>query len=91
MPPSPVAPVQQDFLNALQALSPEERTIAMQWFISVFNGPGHRAYQMKLSGQFICKMKPAWWNMLDVHQGKARIVINLVNGSIANMEVTDHN
>lgn len=92
MPPSPTPPVQQDFLNTLTLLPLEERTMLIQFMAALINSPGHRRTKIKLAHQMVDKIsaKPAWWSMLDVTRGKTRMTINMVNGNIETMEVTDH-
>lgn len=89
MPPS--TPAQQDFLNALAVLSPEERATVMRLVIALSNH-GHREFRCRLVLEMLTRVdaSPVLWSFLDQREGKQRLIANLVNGHITGIEVNGH-
>lgn len=91
MPPNPTPPAQQDFLNAVSVLSPDERAAVMKLVIALSNH-GHREFRCRLVLEMLTRVdsSPIIWSFLDQREGKQRLVANMVNGHITGIEVNGH-
>ena len=91
MPPSSTPPMQQDFLNALSILSQDERANVMKLVIALSNH-GNRDYRCRFVLQILARIdtSPIFWSVLNQHEGKQRLIANLVNGQITGIEINGH-